>query len=75
MDNNYKAKAVRTVVRLLELCRAAAANQAGVEVFKGLSVALTLLYEEHTGRYLHSNNVSPLDVMQWAETVKRTGEI
>lgn len=75
MDNNPKAKSIRATCRLLELVRAAAVNQAGLDIFKGLSIALTILFEEHTGRYLHSNTVRPMDVMEWAETVKRTGEI
>ncbi len=74
-QGDYRDASRRAVLRLLELNRAAAVNKAGVDIFKGLSVGLTLLYEEFTGNYLHNHKVTPLDVFQWAETVKRTGDL
>lgn len=38
-------------------------------------IALTILYEDFTGNYLSEGKVSPMEVMKWAETVARTGEL
>ncbi len=68
--NKHKRDYIVSVMRIHDLALKSKDLNLGEGVFKGLMIALTVLFEEFYGFQLNQRTFNPRDVMGWAAKVR-----
>lgn len=74
MQETLEGKIGMSVVRIADLAQRLKDTHGGMERFKGLMLALTIIHEEFTGRTV-ADGLSPKEVYAWAVSLGQKGSI
>jgi hypothetical protein len=73
--NKHKRDFIVSVLRIQDLALKSKDVNLGEGVFKGLMIALTVMFEEYHGLSLDKRSFSPREVMAWAAKVKMVEDL